>query len=70
MQLVDVSEHPIDRVTADGVVTDGVEYCFDALIFATGFDAMTGSLLKMDILGKAGLTLVQKMGQAGPRNIS
>jgi cyclohexanone monooxygenase len=66
VQLVDISEHPIDSVTVKGVTTNDVEYCFDDLIFATGFDAMTGSLLKIDIEGKSGLTLAKKW-EAGPR---
>ncbi|MDA9064842.1 NAD(P)/FAD-dependent oxidoreductase, partial [Pseudomonadales bacterium] len=42
--LVSVKDHPIERVTPKGLVTGGEEYEFDCLIFATGFDAMTGSL--------------------------
>lgn len=66
VDLVDVSEHPIEKLTAMGLVTDGNEYEFDAIVFATGFDAMTGALLSMDIRGKGGLTLAEKWAE-GPK---
>ena len=66
VQLVDVSEHPVDQATKTGVVSHDIEYPLDALIFATGFDAMTGTLMKIDIQGKSGLTL-EKKWEAGPR---
>jgi cyclohexanone monooxygenase len=65
VSLVDVSEHPIDEITENGLKTGGREYSFDKLIFATGFDAMTGTLLKIDIRGRNGLTLQEKWA-AGP----
>lgn len=65
IHLVDVSRHPIERFTARGLVTGGVEYTFDDVVFATGFDAMTGSLLRMDIRGKNGVSLNEKWA-AGP----
>ena len=65
MHLVDVSQHPIERFTARGLVTGGKEYTFDDVVFATGFDAMTGSLLRMDIRGKGGVSLNEKWA-AGP----
>ena len=43
--LVDVSDTPIERITADGVRANGKDYAFDCLVLATGFDAMTGALL-------------------------
>jgi cation diffusion facilitator CzcD-associated flavoprotein CzcO len=55
--LVDLRETPIERITPGGVRTTGREYGLDALIFATGFDAMTGALLAMDIRGRAGKSL-------------
>ena len=64
--LVDVKEHPIERITDKGLVTNGVEYEFDVLVFATGFDAMTGSLAKIDIRGRNSMPLVEKWA-AGPR---
>ncbi len=66
VSLVDVSKHPIDVITDKGLAIGDRAYEFDALIFATGFDAMTGTLLKIDIRGKNGLTLQEKW-RAGPR---
>jgi cyclohexanone monooxygenase len=64
--LVDVSQTGIERITPRGVVVEGEEYPLDVIVFATGFDAMTGSLLKMDIRGRDGVTLGEKW-KAGPR---
>jgi cyclohexanone monooxygenase len=61
-----VSKHPIERLTETGLVTNGTLYEFDAIVFATGFDAMTGALLNMDIKGANGLPLAEKWS-AGPR---
>jgi cation diffusion facilitator CzcD-associated flavoprotein CzcO len=58
VRLVDLRDGPIERITATGVQTKGeglVE--LDALVYATGFDAMTGGLLKMDIRGRGGARL-------------
>ena len=55
--LVDVLADPIESVVADGIKTRGSHYKLDALVLATGFDAMTGALLKIDIRGRAGLPL-------------
>jgi cyclohexanone monooxygenase len=66
VHLVDVSEHPIDRITPRGLVTNDVEYELDCIVFATGFDAMTGALLAMDIKGRDGATLHDRWA-AGPR---
>jgi cation diffusion facilitator CzcD-associated flavoprotein CzcO len=64
--LVDLNESPIERITPGGVLTTSGEHELDCLIFATGFDAMTGALLKVDIRGRDGLTL-QEAWEAGPR---
>ena len=64
--LVDVREVPIERITSKGVKTNDVEYELDAIIFATGYDAVTGSLTRMDIRGEGGQTLNAKF-VAGPR---
>ena len=64
VSLVDVSRHPIE-ITPDGIRTGGVDYPVDAIAFATGFDAMTGSLLKIDI--RAPHTSLQQAWKAGPR---
>jgi cation diffusion facilitator CzcD-associated flavoprotein CzcO len=64
--LVDVSQTPISEITANGVMVGGREYVVDALVFATGFDAMTGSLNRIDIRGKSATKLKDKWA-AGPR---
>ncbi len=64
--LVDVSETPIERVNAKGLTVAGTQYDFDAIVFATGFDAMTGALMRIDIRGKGGERLKDKWS-AGPR---
>lgn len=65
VQLVDIAATPIEAFTRDGIRTTHAEYPFDLIIYATGFDAFTGSLLKPDIVGRDGLTLQQKWA-AGP----
>jgi cyclohexanone monooxygenase len=64
--LVNLREAPIVAITPKGVRTSEREYVVDSLVFATGFDAMTGALLKIDIRGRAGRTLAEKWA-AGPR---
>ena len=66
VDLVSVKDHPIERITPTGLITNGTQYDFDMLIFATGFDAMTGTLLKIDIQGRAGMTLAETWS-AGPK---
>ena len=63
--LIDVRSTPISEVTANGVRAGDAEYALDAIVFATGFDAMTGALLKIDIVAD-GVTLREKW-EAGPR---
>jgi len=58
--LVDIRDAPIERITERGVVTGGVEHAVDAIVFATGFDAMTGTLTRIDIRGRDGVTLADK----------
>ncbi len=65
--LVDVKTTPIQAITAAGVRTAEVEYPLDIVVFATGFDAMTGPLLRMDIRGRDGLAL-KDVWEAGPSN--
>lgn len=67
VELVDVRSAPIEEITATGVRTRDAEYDLDIIVFATGFDALTGPLLRMDIRGKAGLPLAKEW-EAGPRN--
>jgi cyclohexanone monooxygenase len=64
--LVDVRTDPIERISARGVVTGGREYECDAIVFATGFDAMTGTLMAVDIRGRDGLSMRTEW-EAGPR---
>ena len=64
--LVDVHEAPIERITPDGVKTSGAEYELDVIIFATGYDAITGSLTRIDIHGEGGQTIKDKFAE-GPR---
>lgn len=64
--LVNVKDDPIERITPKGLVTGGQEYEFDIIVFATGFDAMTGSLLSIDINGRHGQPLQEKWA-TGPR---
>ena len=52
--LVDVKNAPIEEITATGVKTGGKVYDLDAIVFATGFDAMTGAMLRIDIRGRGG----------------
>ena len=64
--LVDVQRAPIEEITPNGVWTADAEYEVDCIIYATGFDAMTGALLGMDIRGRGGVTLKEKWAD-GPR---
>ncbi len=64
--LVDVRARPIEAITPRGVRTGGVEYAVDDLVFATGFDAMTGALLNVDIRGRGGRRLAFEWAD-GPR---
>lgn len=66
VELVDVRSTPIQEITAEGVRTSDTDYKVDALVFATGFDAMTGALLNIDIRKSSGATLAEKWA-AGPR---
>jgi cyclohexanone monooxygenase len=58
--LVDVRSHPIEEIVASGLRTSNATYELDVIIFATGFDAMTGPLLRMNVTGRDGLRLAQK----------
>jgi cyclohexanone monooxygenase len=66
VKLVDVSQTPIERFTVKGLRVAGVEHKLDAVVSATGFAAMTGSFDRIHIVGRNGLTLVEKW-RAGPR---
>jgi cyclohexanone monooxygenase len=64
--LVDIRNQPIEKITAKGVRTAAAEYELDAIVFATGFDAMTGAMKEIDIRTDAGLSIQQKW-EHGPR---
>src|SRR5271156_5976384 len=66
VELIDINETPIERVTPDGIKTSEAEYEFDMIIYATGFDAITGSFDRIDIRGIDGQRLKDKW-QAGPQ---
>jgi cyclohexanone monooxygenase len=65
VELVDIAADPIEKITPAGVATASAEYPLDVLVFATGFDAMTGALLRPTIVGRGGQTLTRKWS-AGP----
>jgi cyclohexanone monooxygenase len=64
--LVDLKTEPLQAITADGVRTAAATYPADALVMATGFDAMTGALLAVDIRGRDGRTLKDAWAE-GPK---
>jgi len=66
VKLVDVKEHAIEEITANGVKTALEEYELDVIIYATGFDAVTGEIMRMDIRGENGVTMKDKWAE-GPR---
>ena len=66
VELVDISHSPIQEITPRGIRTDDQEFEFDMIVFATGFDAMTGTFFKMDIRGRDGLPLKEKWSE-GPK---
>jgi cation diffusion facilitator CzcD-associated flavoprotein CzcO len=67
VRLVNLRKTPIEEITDKGIRTSEQENEFDAIVFATGFDAMTGALAAIDIRGKHGVALREKWA-AGPRN--
>lgn len=67
VHLVDLRKTPLVEITERGVRTSEQEYEFDSVVFATGFDAMTGALNAIDIRGKDGVALKEKWAE-GPRS--
>lgn len=65
--LVDVRETPITSVTEQAILTSETSYSADLLVCATGYDALTGALTRIDIRGRGGVSLVEKWAD-GPRN--
>jgi cation diffusion facilitator CzcD-associated flavoprotein CzcO len=66
VRLVDTRTDPIQRITPHGVRTSEHSHEFDVIVYATGFDAMTGALTRMDIRGSGGVPL-DHAWEAGPR---
>jgi len=64
--LVDVRNAPVEHLTSNGLHQGGVDFEFDAIVFATGFDAMTGTLDRIDIRGRNGRRLKTEW-QDGPK---
>ena len=64
--LVDVREAPIERITPNGIKTRDEEYELDVIIYATGFDAISGGLINLNITGQNGVRLKDKFAD-GPR---
>ncbi|QQK81153.1 alpha/beta hydrolase fold domain-containing protein [Salicibibacter cibi] len=63
VSLIDLRSAPIEEITPNGLRTSNSEYDLDILVFATGFDALTGPLLKLNIQGKDGVTLNEKWAE-------
>lgn len=66
VRLVDLRSQPIESITETGIDITGAHLDVDAIVYATGFDAMTGALVGVDIRGRDGVTLKQKW-EHGPR---
>jgi len=64
--LVDIKSKPIQEITPTGLSTAEAAYALDAIVFATGFDAMTGAMKEIDIHTDAGLS-IQAKWEDGPR---
>lgn len=61
VELIDVSETPIERISPEGIVVGDETHELDLIILATGFDAITGALTRMDIRGRNGVVLKDRM---------
>jgi cation diffusion facilitator CzcD-associated flavoprotein CzcO len=66
VHLVNLRRTPLEAVTEHGIRTSDRQYEFDAIVYATGFDAMTGALTRVDIRGRDGANLAGEW-HAGPR---
>jgi cation diffusion facilitator CzcD-associated flavoprotein CzcO len=64
--LVDLRKAPIREVTSSGIRTEQATYDLDVIVYATGFDAMTGALSRIDIRGRDGLSLGEFWATEGP----
>ncbi len=66
VRLVNIRKHPIRHVTETGIDADDESFTFDAIVLATGFDAVTGAITAVDIKGRNGLALKEKWAN-GPQ---
>jgi cation diffusion facilitator CzcD-associated flavoprotein CzcO len=66
VSLVDLNETPIERITPDGIRTSAKEHAFDILIYATGYDGVTGAFDRIDFRGPGGVRL-KDVWADGPR---
>ena len=66
VELVNARATPVEKITKKGIQCGGREYAVDVIVFATGFDAMTGAIARIDITGRDGQKLRDKW-EAGPR---
>jgi cation diffusion facilitator CzcD-associated flavoprotein CzcO len=66
VDLVDLNETPIEQITPEGIKTSDHEYAFDIIIYATGFNAITGSFDQIDFHGAGGALLKDKW-KSGPK---
>ena len=66
VHVVDAKKNPIERITPAGIVVGGTEHPLDAIVFATGYDAVTGPFRAMDIRGRGGISLGERLAD-GPR---
>ncbi|HEY3486134.1 MAG TPA: alpha/beta hydrolase fold domain-containing protein, partial [Ilumatobacteraceae bacterium] len=60
VRLVDLRKTPIRTITETGIEVGDESFDFDAIVYATGFDAMTGALVSVDVVGRDGMTLAEK----------
>ena len=63
VDLVDLNERPIERFTASGIIVGGEELELDAVVFATGFDVMTGAMDRIDVRGRNDRTLKDRWSE-------
>ena len=66
VKLVSVRKTPIESIDATGINTSDAHYDLDAIVLATGFDAMTGALAKIDIVGRGGREAARRLGRRPP----
>jgi cation diffusion facilitator CzcD-associated flavoprotein CzcO len=67
VELIDISQVPIESITARGLIAGNREHAFDTLVLATGFDAVTGTMMRLDLRGRDGIRIQDKWS-GGPLN--